>query len=390
MNAKDLLQQLKRKAVAIYNEDSLLQKLESGKKLTIKFGADPSRPDLHIGHAVPLRELKKFQDLGHNVVFVIGDYTAMIGDPSGKSKTRPSLSYEETRKSAETYLEQVAKILDKDKAQVVFNSEWLSKLSFADTIQLAGKYTVARLLERDDFANRFKNEIPIGVHELLYPLMQGYDSVALNADIEIGGTDQTFNMLVGRALQPDYGQKPQDVITYPLLVGLDGKQKMSKSLDNYIGISEPAATMFEKCMKVPDDVLNDYFRLTTDLVPEEVRELLKDMRAAHFAYAKHIVTTYHSAQAAQEALLRYNQVASGALPTEMKLFEVSESQISLIDALVTAGFATSNSEARKLIAGNGVKVDNERVTDINFVINLSAEHVVSKGKANFARFKFKG
>lgn len=386
MNAKEFLEQLKRKAVSIFNEESLLEKLESGRKLNIKLGADPSRPDLHIGHAVVLREMRKFQDLGHNVIFIIGDYTAMIGDPSGKSKTRPSLTYEETRKSAETYFDQVTKILDKDKTKIVFNSEWLSTLTFADLLSLTGKYTLARILERDDFSKRFKENVAIGMHEMLYPLIQGYDSVAIKADVEIGGTDQTFNMLVGRALQPDYGLPAQEVITFPLLVGLDGKAKMSKSLDNYIGISEPASVMFEKCMKVPDDVLADYFRLTTDVSEEQAREWMKDMREAHFAYAKEIVTMYHSLDAALEARERYNQVASGALPQEMKEIKVDDETISLIDALVKANFALSKSEARKLILGNGVKVNNERVNDIETVLNLNEAKVVSKGKSNFAKF----
>lgn len=221
---------IKRKAVQIFSEEDLDKKLKSGKKLIIKFGADPSRPDLHIGHSVPLRVLKTFQDMGHRVVFVIGDFTAMIGDPSGKSKTRPALTFEETRKSAETYLEQVTKILDKDKTQIVFNSEWLSQMNFEDIIKLSSKYTVARIMERDDFKNRFENNLPLSIHELLYPLMQGYDSVAINADIEIGGTDQTFNLLVGRELQKDYNLEQQIVMTFPLLVGIDGKEKMSKSI----------------------------------------------------------------------------------------------------------------------------------------------------------------
>ena len=221
---------IKRKAVQIFSEEDLEKKLKSGKKLVIKFGADPSRPDLHIGHSVPLRVLKTFQEMGHKVVFVIGDFTAMIGDPSGKSKTRPALTFEETRKSAETYLEQVTKILDKNKTEIVFNSEWLKKMNFEDIIKLSSKYTVARIMERDDFKNRFENNLPLSMHELLYPLMQGYDSVAINADIEIGGTDQTFNLLVGRELQKDYGQEQQIVMTFPLLVGIEGKEKMSKSI----------------------------------------------------------------------------------------------------------------------------------------------------------------
>ena len=234
MTKDEKIELILRRTVDIHNKETLLKKLNNGKKLIVKFGADPSRPDLHLGHTVPLRALKVLQELGHDIVFVIGDFTAMIGDPSGKSKTRPSLSFEETRRNGETYFKQVSKILDPNKIRIVYNSEWLGKMSFEDVIKLTGKYTVARILERDDFKNRFNNNIPIGIHEFLYPLMQGYDSVALHADIEVGGTDQTFNLLVGRELQRDYDQEPQDVMCFPLLVGLDGKEKMSKSLGNYI------------------------------------------------------------------------------------------------------------------------------------------------------------
>ena len=254
----DNLELIKRKAVQIFNEEDLEKKIKSGKKLVIKFGADPSRPDLHIGHSVVLRVLKQFQDMGHEVVFLIGDFTGMIGDPTGKNKTRPALTFEQTRKSAETYVKQASKILDPEKTRIAYNSEWLSKMTFEDVLKLAGKYTVARIMERDDFKNRFENNLPLSMHELLYPLMQGYDSVALHADIEIGGTDQTFNLLVGRELQKDYEQESQVVMTFPLLVGLDGKEKMSKSLDNYIGISEEPFTKLEKSMKIPDDVLRQF------------------------------------------------------------------------------------------------------------------------------------
>ena len=289
------------KAEQIYSKETLKEKLESGRKLKIKLGADPSRPDLHLGHTVVLRALKHFQDMGHDVIFVIGDFTAMIGDPSGKSKTRPALTFEETRKSGESYFKQVTKILNPEKTKVVYNSEWLSKMNFNDVLKLAGKYTVARILERDDFNNRFKNNIPIGIHEFLYPLMQGYDSVALESDIEIGGTDQVFNLLVGRELQRDYGQEPQDVLTFPLLVGLDGKNKMSKSLDNYIGIDEAPEIMYEKAMQIPDAVLKDYFRLTTDFTSEETDKILNDdIVKAHKIYAEEIIKMYHGEEYIKE------------------------------------------------------------------------------------------
>ena len=255
MNNNEIIDLILKDAVSVFSEDSLRKRLESNKRLKIKLGADPSRPDLHLGHTVVLRKLKLFQQLGHEIIFVIGDFTGMIGDPTGRSKTRPALTIEETQKNGESYFKQVSKILDPADLRVEYNSVWLSQLNFADIIRLTSKYTLARIMERDDFKNRFQSNIPIGLHELLYPLAQGYDSIALAADVEVGGTDQTFNLLVGRVLQGDYGQTPQEVITYPLLAGLDGKEKMSKSLNNYIGIDEPADSMFEKAMRGPDELL---------------------------------------------------------------------------------------------------------------------------------------
>ena len=293
---------IKRKAVQIISEEDLNKKLKSGKKLRIKLGADPSRPDLHLGHTVVLRALKTFQEMGHEVVFIIGDYTGMIGDPTGKSKTRPALTYEQVHSAGESYFKQVTKILDPEKTKIVYNSEWLSKLNFKDVLSLASKYTVARMLERDDFKKRYENNMPLSMHELFYPLMQGYDSVAINADIEIGGTDQTFNLLVGRELQKNYDQEPQVVITFPLLVGLDGKDKMSKSLDNYIGIDESPETMYEKAMKIPDDVLFDYYKLTTDLDLAEADKLIKqDIIKAHKVYAEEIIKMYHGEEFIKQA-----------------------------------------------------------------------------------------
>ena len=331
----DKIEIIKRKAVQIFSEEEFDKKIKSGKKLTIKFGADPSRPDLHIGHSVPLRVLKQLQDLGHEIVFVIGDFTAMIGDPSGKSKTRPSLTFEETRKSAETYLEQATKILEKNKTKIVFNSEWLNKMTFEDVIKLASKYTVARIMERDDFKNRFENNLPLSMHELLYPLMQGYDSVALNADIEIGGTDQTFNLLVGRELQKDYGQESQVVITFPLLVGLDGKEKMSKSLDNYIGISDSPFEKFEKSMKIPDDTLRQYFELATDLPTERINEIMNgDIREAHMLFAKELLKMYDDVSEFEEVKNRYLKIAQGGIPQDIPVFEIESEEINICDLLV--------------------------------------------------------
>lgn len=382
----DNLELIKRRAVQIFSEDDLDKKMKSGKKLTIKLGADPSRPDLHLGHTVVLRALKKFQELGHEVVFVIGDYTAMIGDPSGKSKTRPALTYEETRKSGETYLKQVTKILDKEKTKVRYNSEWLSKMNFGDVISLASKYTVARILERDDFKNRYENNLPLSMHELLYPLMQGYDSVALNADIEIGGTDQTFNLLVGRELQRDYDQEPQTVMTFPLLVGLDGKEKMSKSLGNYIGIDEAPEVMYEKSMKIPDNVLFDYFNLTTDMDLSEVKELIdKDIVEAHRVYAREIIKLYHGEEFIMGAEERYKSVAKGAIPDDIKEIKIDEEEIGICDLLVRVGFASSKGEAKRMIAGKGVKLNSGLVEDITLTVKVIEPVVLQFGKNKFVK-----
>lgn len=382
----DNLELIKRRAVQIFSEEDLDKRIKSGKKLTIKLGADPSRPDLHLGHTVVLRALKKFQELGHEVVFVIGDYTAMIGDPSGKSKTRPALTYEQTRKSGESYFKQVTKILDKDKTKVRYNSEWLSKMNFGDVISLASKYTVARILERDDFKNRYENNLPLSMHELLYPLMQGYDSVALNADIEIGGTDQTFNLLVGRELQRDYDQEPQIVMTFPLLVGLDGKEKMSKSLGNYIGIDEAPEVMYEKAMKIPDDVLFDYFKLTTDMDLDEAKELIeKDIVEAHRVYAREIIRMYHGEEFIKEAEERYKQVAKGGIPEDIKEVKIDEEEIGICDLLLKVGFALSKGEAKRMISGKGVKLNGETVEEISLNIKITEPVILQFGKNKFIK-----
>lgn len=382
-----------RKAVQIYSKETLVKKLRSDKKLIVKFGADPSRPDLHLGHTVPLRVLKMLQDMGHEIVFVIGDFTAMIGDPSGKSKTRPQLTFDETRKSGETYFKQVTKILDKDKTKIVYNSEWLEKMNFKDVLELTGKYTVARLLERDDFNNRFNNKTPIGVHEFMYPLMQGYDSVAIHADIEIGGTDQTFNLLVGRDLQKDYGQEPQDVIVFPLLVGLDGKEKMSKSLDNYIGIDEEPAIMFEKSMRIPDDCLDDYFRLTTDIDTDVYKEWIKkDIVEAHRCFAREIIKMYHGKEFINQAEEKYNAKASKTLTDEIDtVIYNGKLPISLIDLLFELKLVESKSEARRLIIQNGISINQLKETKVDRIINkedfTNGFIIVQKGKKVFLKIQ---
>lgn len=386
MKEEEIISAIKERAVNIFSEEGLLKRLKSGKQLRIKMGADPSRPDLHLGHSVVLRQLKKLQDLGHKIVFIIGDFTGMIGDPSGKSKTRPSLSYEEAKRNGETYFNQVGKILDVSKTEIRYNSEWLKEMNFEDVIRLCSKYTVARMLERDDFANRFANKTPISIHELLYPLVQGYDSVAIKADIEVGGTDQTFNLLVGRDLQKDYGQESQEVITFPLLVGLDGKEKMSKSLDNYIGVSEDAGTMFLKCMKVPDSVLLDYFVLTTDYSTAEATAIIeKDIVEAHRVYARTITTMYHNEKECAEAEERYNTISKGALPTELEEFSMGADSATVVQMMMTSKLASSTSEARRLVQGNGVKVNNVVVTDFNQSFDLADGLTLSRGKNKIVR-----
>ena len=388
MNNPGKIERIKNGAVQIYSEQGLTERLQSGKSLTIKLGADPSRPDLHLGHSVVLRKLKLFQELGHRVVFVIGDFTGMIGDPTGKSRTRPALTLEETRKSGESYFKQVTKILDPEKTEITYNSEWLSKMNFADVIRLCSKYTVARILERDDFKNRLTQNQPISMHELLYPLIQGYDSVALNADVEVGGTDQTFNLLVGRALQADYGQTPQEVVTFPLLIGLDGKEKMSKSLDNYIGIDEPADVMFEKAMKIPDKLLRDYFILTTDTLKSEADTMINnDIREAHFTYALMITEMYHDRVSAENAKQRYLRVAGGAAPAEMPEYVISGTEIMACELLKRVGFASSNGEARRNITGRGVRIDGLIVEDPMLKISLTEPFILQFGKNKFIRIR---
>ncbi len=395
MNQEEQIELIIRKAVQIFNENTLREKLKSGKKLIVKFGADPSRPDLHLGHTVPLRVLKILQDMGHEIYFVIGDFTAMIGDPSGKSKTRPQLTFEETRRSGETYFNQVTKILDKEKTKIIYNSQWLNKMNFKDVLELTGKYTVARLLERDDFKNRFIKQVPIGVHEFMYPLMQGYDSVAIHADIEIGGTDQTFNLLVGRELQRDYGQVPQDVIVFPLLVGLDGKEKMSKSLDNYIGIDEEPAMMFEKAMRIPDECLETYFQLTTDIDSKVYKKwIAEDIVNAHKEFGKEIIRMYHGEQFIAAAIEKYMAKANKNITDNIDTITTELSlPISVVDLLYGVNITSSKSEARRLIAQNGISVNQEKVTSVEKRITIEDLHnnslIIQKGKKVFLKVIFK-
>ncbi len=390
---------LLRGADQVVPENGLAEKLamaaREGRQLRVKLGVDPSSPDLHIGHAVVLRKLRQFQDLGHKVVLIIGDFTAMIGDPSGRSKTRPVLTFEQTRANGRTYVEQASAVLDEDpeRFELRYNSEWLGELRFADLIHLASHYTVARMLERDDFTKRFEGGVPIQVHEFLYPLAQAYDSVAVRADVELGGTDQLFNLLVGRDIQRAYGQEPQLVLTTPLLVGLDGVEKMSKSLGNYIGLSDDPASMFKKAMRVPDAVFDQYVELSTDLDVARMRELLAaDPVQAHRVYARELVRMYHGEDAIPHAEARYDEVARGGVPEDVPEVSVPESEfqegrVGLLRLATLAGLTASNGEARRLVLNRGLRVDGEVVEDPMLRLDLAAPVVLQKGKDTFVRVR---
>ena len=391
-------------------EEKLTLAQKENRQLRVKLGVDPSSTDLHIGHAVVLRKMRDFQDAGHKVVLIIGDFTAMIGDPSGKSKTRPVLSLEETRKNGETYVAQAVKILDSDpeKLELRHNSEWLEPLDFAEIIKLASSYTVARMLERDDFTKRYGAGVPISVHEFLYPLAQAYDSVAIAADIELGGTDQLFNLLVGRDVQRAYGQVPQIALTTPLLEGLDGVNKMSKSLGNYIGVSEAPDVMFKKAMQVPDELVYRYFELGTSLPLDEAKALSEtDIKAAHRVLARELVRTYHgdsethaaSAQAStkgtfeadgvvKQAEERFDYIAKGGVPDDIPEAVIPESELGdgtiwICKLATLTGLTASNGEARRLIQNRGLKLGGEAVTDVNFQVQLPV--VLQRGKDRFVR-----
>ena len=385
---------IKQNAVDIISEAELIQKLikskKTGKPLRIKLGCDPSAPDLHLGHTIVLRKLKQFQELGHQVVFIIGDYTAMVGDPSGKSQTRKALTFEQVSQHAETYKAQVGQILDLTKAELRLNSEWLSKLSFQDTLKLASKYTVARMLERDDFDKRFKNQVPISIHEFLYPLMQGYDSVAVEADIEIGGTDQTFNLLVGRDLQREYGQESQLILTMPLLEGTDGVQKMSKSLGNYIGISEAPKDMFGKIMSISDDLMVKYYDLLNVVTKTELQAIKENLkngtlhpRKAKAELGRLVVEQYHGAEAARLAEEDFDrQFRDRQIPEDMPTATVvSETdQLGILKVMSMASIAKSNSEARRLVQQNAVSINDEKITDEKLELTAGQEYLFHVGR----------
>lgn len=380
--------------------EDLKNKLEKSQKeskpMTIKLGLDPSAPDIHLGHTVVLRKMKQLQDLGHKVVIIIGDFTGKIGDPTGKSKARKALSTEQVLENAKTYEEQILKVLDKDKTEIVFNSKWLSKLNFEEVISLASTTTLARMLEREDFKKRYENQTPISLHEFFYPLMQGFDSVEINADIELGGTDQRFNVLMGRTLQKEFDQEPQVTIFMPLLEGLDGKDKMSKSLGNYIGIDEKSNVMYEKAMNIPDELIIKYFELVTDIHPDIVDKIKIDLnenkinpRDIKMDLAKEIVKLYHGEEKADEAENRFKEVfQKGQIPNDIKTVEVLKSDFDLIDELVKNELVSSKSEVRRLIAQGGIKVNNEKLVDIN-EMDIKDTMIVQVGKKKFIKICIK-
>ena len=389
-----ILAELKRGVEDIYSEADLIEKLKENRPLRVKLGADPTAPDIHLGHTVVLNKLRQFQNFGHEVIFLIGDFTATVGDPSGKNATRPPLSREDVLRNAETYKEQIFKILDPKKTRIVFNSEWLGELGTVGMIRLASNYTVARMLERDDFKKRFANQQSIAIHEFIYPLLQGHDSVALEADVELGGTDQTFNLLIGRELQKSAGQKPQVAMTLPLLVGLDGEKKMSKSLGNYIGVTEAPSEMFGKIMSISDELMWDWYNLLSFRPLVEIVQLKaeveagKNPRDVKILLAKEIIARFHNEDAANAAEQEFiNRFQKGAMPDEMPEFTF-EGEIGLATLLKEAGLVPSTSEAIRSAQQGGVKIDGEKVDDVRQNAQKGT-FVYQVGKRKFARVTVK-
>ena len=397
---KEQMDLIKRGVSEIIPEEELIKKLErsikEGKPLIVKLGCDPSRPDLHIGHSVVLRKLSQFQTLGHQAILIIGDFTGMIGDPSGRNVTRPALSLEEARINGKSYLDQASKILNKGKTKIVYNSEWLSKMSFEDVIKLSSKYTVARMLERDDFTKRFKSGEPISMHEILYPLAQAMDSVAISSDIELGGTDQKFNLLVGRDIQREFGMEPQVILTMPLMVGTDGIEKMSKSYNNYIGISDSPKEIFGKTLSIPDSLIANYYELATDISNEELNSIklqLKDPavnpRNIKRNLAKKLVSMYHDRKAAEEAEEEFDRIfIKKETPDEVPEFTWTMGNHSgILDLLTITDLATSKGEARRLVLQGGVTIDGIKIDDINTIVDIKDNSVIKVGKRKFIRIK---
>lgn len=380
----------------IINIDDLRRKLSTGRQLVVKLGLDPSAPDIHLGHTVVLRKMRQFQDLGHKVVIIIGDFTGMIGDPTGKSKTRKQLTMNEVLLNAQTYKEQIFKILDKERTEVTFNSEWLAKLTFKEVIELTSKHTVARMLEREDFKKRFSNQQSIGIHEFFYPLMQAYDSVAIKADVELGGTEQRFNILMGRTMQKDFDMENQVAIFMPILEGIDGKEKMSKSLGNYIGIDEEANEIYGKVMSIPDELIIRYFELTTDIHPDKLVNIKRQLdsneinpRDVKMDLAKAIVDLYHGTEKAIEAEEYFKTVFQKRLiPEDIGEICISENDEGLVNVIRLAGFAPSNSEARRLVEQGAVRINDKKVGLKDNVIFESGD-ILRVGKRKFAKLMIK-
>jgi tyrosyl-tRNA synthetase len=395
------MQVLLRGVESVYSADELRDKLTrantTGNPLRVKLGMDPTAPDLHVGHSVVLRKLRQFQDFGHKAVLIIGDYTARVGDPSGQNTTRPILSPEQIKENAATYFRQAGTILDtaSGKLEIRYNSEWLNKLSFADILRLTAQMTVARMMERDTFEQRFRKEVPIGVHEFLYPLMQAYDSVCIQADVELGGTDQTFNNLCGRDIQRAYEQPPQVVVILPILVGLDGTMKMSKSKGNYIAVTDEPNDMFGKVMSIPDRLMDNYFTLLTDTPAERIAELVDPEkthpRDAKAVLARAIVSAYHDEEAAEAAAAEFDRVfADRQRPTDMPEIELPSARIKMgvVELITRAGFARSSSEAGRLVKQGAVSLDGEKVTDVKAVLKISEGQVLQVGKRRFGKIRF--
>lgn len=393
MNTAEQLLIIKKGVEVLINEDELNKKLDSGRKLIIKLGLDPSAPDIHLGHTVVLRKAKQLQDLGHKVIIIIGDFTGKIGDPTGKSKTRKPLTDEQVKENAQTYCEQIFKILDKEKTEVRFNSEWLSKMTFEDVIKLAASTTVARMLERDDFNTRFTNKTSIGLHEFFYPLMQGYDSVAIKADIELGGTDQTFNVLMGRQLQKDCDMEQQIALFMPIIEGTDGINKMSKSLNNYIGVNETPEVMFKKCMEIPDNLIIRYYELLTDVHPTEINKIKEELsngknpRDVKLELAKTITRLYHSEEDTEKGEKFYIQAFSKkTIPDDIpELLIDKETLIEIIPDIVKNNYVASGGEFRRMLKQNGIQLNGEKINDINTI--LKENDVLKIGKKKFIKIK---
>ena len=395
MTIDEQIEFIKKGAVDLIREDDLRKKLEhsatTGKPLRVKLGADPTAPDIHIGHTVVIRKLRAFQDLGHTAIFLIGDFTGMIGDPSGKNATRPPLLREEINANAETYKTQIFKLLDPEKTEIRFNSEWMDEFTAADFVRLCSRVTVKQILERDDFEKRLNENRPISLHELLYPLVQGYDSVALGSDVELGGTDQKFNLMVGRDLQREYSQEPQIVLTMPLLEGLDGVNKMSKSLNNYIGIDEPPNEMFGKVMSISDELMWRYYELLTDFTPAEIERMKtggENPRNLKVNLAKQIITDFHSANAAKTAEEDFiARFVKKEIPDEIEEMQISAGNYILADLLVQTNLAPSKKEAKRLIEQGGVKIGGEKVSNTSAEIALKEEILLQVGKRKFLKIK---